>query len=59
MRNLNNTTKEINNITDQARTQFFLEDKLERDYASGFISEEQYNDGLRSIFYSIEELYGF
>jgi hypothetical protein len=46
-------------IVDQARTQFFLEDKLERDFASGFISEEEYNEGLQGIFRNFQTMYGF
>ncbi len=59
MQNLNTNQSVISTIEEQARTQFFLEDKLERDFASGFISEEEYNEGLQGIFRNFETMYGF
>lgn len=59
MQNLNTNQLVISTIEEQARTQFFLEDKLERDFASGFISEEEYNEGLQGIFRNFETMYGF
>tara|TARA_B100001778_G_scaffold326800_1_gene323939 strand:+ start:1320 stop:1499 length:180 start_codon:yes stop_codon:yes gene_type:complete len=59
MQNLNTNQLVISTIEEQARTQFFLEDKLERDFASGFISEEEYNEGLQGIFRNFETIYGF
>ena len=50
MKNLINSTEvnEVSNsITEQAQAQFFLEDKLERDFHSGFISEEEYKEALK------------
>ena len=58
MKNINSIT-EINNITHQAKAQFFLEDKLERDYALGLICEEEYKEGLQGIFRNFKTLYGF
>ena len=62
MKNLINLTEvnEVSNsITEQAQAQFFLEDKLERDFHSGFISEEEYKEGLQGIFRKFEDIYGF
>jgi len=62
MKNLINSTGEIvvtNSITEQAQMQFALEDKLERDFHSGFISEEEYNEGLQGIFRRFQDIYGF
>ena len=42
-----------------AQEQFFIEDKLERDFALGFISEEEYNEGLQGVFRKFQHIYGF
>ena len=59
MKNSNTNQLVISTIEEQARTQFFLEDKLERDFHAGFISEEEYQEGLQGIFRNFETMYGF
>lgn len=62
MKNLINSTEVnvvSNSITEQAQAQFFLEDKLERDFHAGFISEEEYKEGLQGIFRRFQDIYGF
>lgn len=51
-----NTT---DNTTQQAQHLFFLEDKLERDFFSGFITEEEYENERSNIFQTLGDLYGF
>jgi len=59
MKNLVTNQVEISTIEEQAQAQFFAEDKLERDFHSGFISEEEYNEGLQGIFRNFQDIYGF
>jgi hypothetical protein len=47
------------NTTEMAQQVFFLEDRLERDYASGFISAIEYDNGRDEIFQTLGDLYGF
>ncbi len=59
MRNLTQNAVTENTIRDMAQEQFFIEDKLERDFALGFISEEEYNEGLQGVFRKFQHIYGF
>ena len=52
-------TTTTDNTTQEAQHLFFLEDKLERDFFSGFITEEEYEVGRDNIFQTLGELYGF
>ena len=56
--NISNTNT-TDNTTQEARHLFFLEDKLEKDFFSGFITEEEYEVGRDNIFQTLGELYGF
>jgi hypothetical protein len=56
--NISNTST-TDNTTQEAQHLFFLEDKLERDFFSGFITEEEYEVGRDNIFQTLGELYGF
>lgn len=56
--NITNTST-TDNTTQEAQHLFFLEDKLERDFFSGFITEEEYENGRSNIFQTLGELYGF
>jgi len=57
--NTNNTNTSTTDYTTQAQHLFFLEDKLEKDFFSGFITEEEYEVGRDNIFQTLGELYGF
>ncbi len=56
--NITNTST-TDNTTQEARHLFLLEDKLEKDFFSGFITEEEYEVGRDNIFQTLGELYGF
>jgi len=56
--NISNTST-TDNITQEAQHLFVLEDKLERDFFSGFITEEEYENGRTVIFQTLGDLYGF
>jgi hypothetical protein len=45
--------------TTQAQHLFSLEDRLEREFFSGFITEEEYENERNNIFQTLGELYGF
>ena len=49
-------TTENATITELAQAQFHAEDKLERDFSYGFITEQEYNEGLMAIYYTLEDL---
>ena len=52
-------TTTTDNTTQEARHLFFLEDKLEREFAQGWITEEEYEVKRGDIFQTLGELYGF
>ena len=52
MNYLNIVSTENANITELAQAQFFIEDKLEREFHRGFISEEEYNEGVEALRYA-------
>ena len=52
-------TTATDNTTQEARHLFFLEDKLDRDFHSGFITEEEYEVERGNIFQTLGDLYGF
>jgi len=43
-------------FTELAQAQFFAEDKLEREFHAGFISEDEYKEGLMEIYYNLDNL---
>lgn len=47
------------NLQAAAQQQFLLENNLEADYRAGFISHDEYQQGLKRIFTKISTLYGF
>lgn len=49
-------TTENATLTELAQAQFLAEDKLERDYSFGFISEEDYNNGMMAIYFQLEQI---
>ena len=59
MKNTNVQTTTTDNTTQEAQHLFFLEDKLERDFFSGFITEEEYQVERDNIFQTLGDLYGF
>ena len=59
MRNTQVQTTTTDNTTQEAQHLFALEDKLERDFFSGFITEEEYENGRTNIFQTLGDLYGF
>lgn len=56
--NITNTNT-TDNTTQEAQHLFYLEDKLERDFAQGFITEDEYETGRDNIFQTLGDLYGF
>lgn len=56
MNYFNIVSTENANMTELAQAQFVAEDKLERDYSFGFISEEDYNNGMMAIYFQLEQI---
>lgn len=56
--NITNTST-TDNTTQEAQHLFCLEDKLERDFFQGFITEEEYENERSNIFQTLGDLYGF
>lgn len=56
---INTNTNTTDNTTQEAQHLFHLEDKLERDFFSGFITEEEYQVERDNIFQTLGDLYGF
>ena len=52
-------TTTTDNTTQEARHLFLLEDKLERLFAQGWITEEEYEVERDNIFQTLGDLYGF
>jgi len=59
MENLNTNTVTDNTIRNKAQEQFLLEDRVERDFALGLITEDEYEVQIQKIYYSFADLYGF
>lgn len=53
---INNRVETENNLIGQL---FLQEDNLERDLNAGFISFEDYKQGINRIYHNISDLYGF
>lgn len=53
---INNRVETENNLIGQL---FLQEDNLERDLNAGFISFEDYKQGINQIYHNISDLYGF
>ena len=43
-------------FTELAQAQFLAEDKLEREFHAGFISEDEYNEGMMEIYFNLDNL---
>ncbi len=56
--NITNTNT-TDNTTQEARHLFFLEDNLEKLFAQGWITEEEYEVERDNIFQTLGDLYGF
>jgi len=56
--NITNTST-TDNTTQEARHLFLLEDKLERQFHQGWLTEEEYEVERDNIFQTLGELYGF
>lgn len=59
MENLNTNAVTDNTIRNKAQEQFLLEDRVERDFALGLITEDEYEVQIQKIYYSFADLYGF
>ena len=59
MENLNTNAVTGNTIKNKAQEQFLLEDRVERDFALGLITEDEYEVQIQKIYYSFADLYGF
>jgi hypothetical protein len=59
MENLNTNAVTSNTIKNKAQEQFLLEDRVERDFALGLITEDEYEVQIQKIYYSFADLYGF
>jgi|TARA_B100000900_G_C20074789_1_gene511585 uncharacterized membrane protein len=59
MTHLNTNAVTDNTITNKAQEQFLLEDIVERDFALGLITEDEYEVEIQKIYYSFADLYGF
>jgi hypothetical protein len=56
--NITNTST-TDYTTQEAQHLFFLEDKLEREFAQGWITEDEYQTERDNIFQTLGDLYGF
>lgn len=59
MKNTNVQTTTTDYTTQEAQHLFFLEDKLEREFAQGWITEDEYQTMRDNIFQTLGDLYGF
>lgn len=59
MTHLNTNAVTENTIRNKAQEQFLLEDIVERDFALGLITEDEYEVEIQKIYYSFADLYGF
>lgn len=59
MENVTQNAVTENTIKSKAQEQFLLEDRVERDFALGLITEEEYSEQIQKIYYSFADLYGF
>ena len=59
MENTNVQTTTTDNTTQEAQHLFYLEDKLEREFAQGWITEDEYETERDNIFQTLGDLYGF
>ena len=59
MENVTQNAVTENTIRSKAQEQFLLEDRVERDFALGLITEDEYEVQIQKIYYSFADLYGF
>ena len=59
MRNTNLQITTTDNTTQEAQHLFHLEDKIEREFAQGWITESEYEIARDNIFQTLGDLYGF
>lgn len=59
MENVTQNAVTENTIKSKAQEQFLLEDRVERDFALGLITEDEYSEQIQKIYYSFADLYGF
>jgi len=59
MENVTQNAVTENTIRNKAQEHFLLEDRVERDFALGLITEDEYSEQIQKIYYSFADLYGF
>ena len=59
MENVTQNAVTENTIKSKAQEQFLLEDRVEREFALGLITEDEYSEQIQKIYYSFADLYGF